>query len=208
MKLLDLFCGAGGCAKGYSDAGFDEIIGVDQQPQPRYPYKFIQHDALDYLNECDLRGFDLVHASPPCQLFTFGNVGRETDHLDLITPIRQALLDRHIEYVIENVPGSPLIKGQYIYLEGLMFGLHVTRRRHFETNWPLHQPCKVHTQLRADRHELSTVAGHGGNGVHNLFTWSLAMGITWMNKEEIIQAIPPKYTEYIGKEFIEYLELG
>lgn len=202
MRLLDLFCGAGGCSKGYSDAGFTEIVGVDHAPQPRYPFNFIEDDALDFLHRVDLNDFDLIHASPPCQLWTFGNVGRETDHIDLITPIRDALEGRGVDYVIENVPGAPL--RDPILLDGIMFGLKVMRKRMFETNWPIEQPAKRRTRLRADKHELSTVAGHGGDGCRNLFTWSLAMGITWMTMEEITQAIPPKYTEYIGKEYIAY----
>lgn len=202
MKLLDLFCGAGGCAKGYSQAGFDEIIGVDIAPQLRYPFRFIQDDALDFLDQADLNDFDLVHASPPCQLFTFGNVGRETNHIDLITPTRAALEERGIDYVIENVIGAPLRNP--VMLDGIMFGLKVIRKRLFETNWPLEQPEKRRTSARADKHELSTVAGKGGNGPYNLFTWSLAMQISWMTMAEITQAIPPAYTKYIGKEYLEY----
>jgi DNA (cytosine-5)-methyltransferase 1 len=202
VRLLDLFCGAGGCARGYAQAGFTEILGVDLAPQPRYPYHFVQDDAVDFLNHVDLNEFDLVHASPPCQLFTFGNAGRATNHLDLITPIREALEARAVEYVIENVIGAPL--RDPIMLDGIMFGLKVMRKRLFETNWPLEQPPRRRTKLRADKHELSTVAGHGGNGCRNLFTWSLAMGISWMTIEEITQAIPPAYTRYIGKEFLSY----
>jgi DNA (cytosine-5)-methyltransferase 1 len=201
-KLLDLYCGAGGAARGYFESGFDQIIGVDNKPQPRYPYKFVQADAVDYLNQIDLTDFDLIHASPPCQHYSFGSKRWDTDHLDLISLTRQAILCRDIHYVIENVVGSPLIDP--IQLNGLMFGLKVIRRRNFETNWPLTQLPKVKNKKRVNKGELSTVAGHGGNGPRNLFTWKLAMGISWMNEEEIIQAIPPAYTHYIGLQFLEY----
>lgn len=202
LRLLDLFCGAGGASKGYSEAGFDLILGVDNRPQPRYPFDFVEDDAFDFLDRVDLNTFDLVHASPPCQLFTLGNSGRTTDHVDLITPIREALQARAVEYVIENVIGAPLIRP--IILNGIMFDLKVVRRRLFETNWPLEPPPNRRTRSRVSKHELSTVAGHGGNGPRNYLAWSLAMGIDWMNEYELTQAIPPAYTRYIGQEFASY----
>lgn len=202
LKLLDLFCGAGGAARGYTDAGF-EVVGVDHHPQPRFPYEFIQADALDFLNQADLTEFNLISASPPCQLFSFGSRRWDTPHVDLIAPTRFLLDQRSVDYVIENVVGAPLICP--IQLDGQMFGLGVLRRRLFEANWPLSSPTKVRKLKRIDKGQMSTVAGHGGHGPRNMITWSLAMGIDWMSEAEITQAIPPAYTKYIGKQYIQWI---
>lgn len=202
MRLLDLFCGAGGCSTGYSWAGFDEIVGVDNRSQPRYPFRFIHEDVFSFLDSENLNEFDLIHASPPCQLFSFGTVGKKDNHYDLLTPIRQVLEDRAVDYVIENVIGAPMISP--ITLDGIMFGLKLIRKRLFETNWPLEQPPIVKTNLRVHKHELCSVAGHGGHGPRNMHSWCLAMGISWMNEKELTQAIPPLYTQYIGREYIAY----
>src|SRR3989338_9102679 len=108
MRLLDLFCGAGGAAMGYSRAGFTEIVGVDIKPQPRYPFTFIQADAMTY----PLDGFDAIHASPPCHKYS--TVGKQsakklgTIYSDLVGPIRERLEAAGVPYVIENVMGAPL----------------------------------------------------------------------------------------------------
>lgn len=201
MRLLDLFCGAGGCSKGYNDAGF-EVLGVDIERQPEYPFRFVQRDALQYLATTDLSGFDLIHASPPCQAYSFASAhhrNRGKEYPDLLPQVRAALMSTGKPFVIENVVGAPLYNP--IQLDGLMFGLKVLRRRLFETNWPLKQPPKSKVTGGVKRFELCTVAGHGGHGPNNLITWSLAMGIHWMSKKKLTQAIPPKYTEYIGREF-------
>ena len=139
MRLLDLFCGAGGAALGYQMAGFDDITGVDINPQPRYPFKFIQADAMEF----DLDGYDLIHASPPCQGYSVTkNIWINNKHLMLIEDIRKRLYNH--KYVIENVLGAPL--NNPITLCGEMFKLRVIRHRLFETNWyckqPKHQPHK------------------------------------------------------------------
>ena len=143
-RLLDMFCGQGGAAMGYADAGFDEIVGVDLAAQPRYPFTFVHGDALEY---CRLHGheFDAVHANPPCQVHSvlahFATPGK---HLDLIAETRAALTGTGRPWVIENVPGAPLVAP--VMLCGTMFGLGfldeqgwVMLRRHrlFETNWEL-----------------------------------------------------------------------
>src|SRR3990167_6413430 len=108
MRLLDLFCGAGGGAMGYSSAGFDEIVGVDNKPMPRYPFTFVLGDALEYLREHGGE-FDFIHASPPCQRFSksVSKAHRKT-HPDLVAPTRELLIEISKPYVIENVPGAPL----------------------------------------------------------------------------------------------------
>lgn len=120
----------------------------------------------------------------------------------MIHIVREILQDRGVYYVIENVVGAPL--NDPIQLDGLQFGLKTVRRRLFETNWPCSEPPKVRQVERANKFQLCTVAGHGGNGPNDLFSWRLAMGIAWMNKKELAQAIPPKYTEYIGRQFLEW----
>lgn len=208
MRLLDLFCGAGGASVGYRRAGFSEIVGVDIRSQPNYPFHFVREDALKF----PLDGFDLIHASPPCQAYTWGTRrDRQERFPALIGPIRERLGNRL--HVIENVPGSPLIKP--VRLCGEMFGLNVIRHRIFEANWmlpqPPHKPHKKAFERQAKdgsgrRVKVSPyccVAGHGGNSdTFALADWREAMGIDWMNKAELVESIPPAYTEYIGRAFM------
>ncbi len=198
MRLLDLFCGAGGAAMGYHRAGFDDIVGIDNVPQPNYPYTFVQADALR--PPVDLDAFDLIHASPPCQAFTVAQVIHDNAHPDLIEPTRALLGNR--PYVIENVPGAPL-RRDYV-LCGTMFGLRSTagllrRHRLFETSWhaPSMTPPCSHTGPTV------SVFGHGGHIYHGLADWREVMGIDWMTRVELAEAIPPAYTEYIGRVFLE-----
>lgn len=139
-RLLDLFCGAGGAAVGYHRAGF-EVVGVDNRPQPNYPFTFLQQDALGVETEVLLRtgGFHAIHASPPCQAYTKAQKLQGNDHPDLIGPTRELLLQTGLPYVIENVGGAPLVDP--VCLEGQMFDeLRTVRPRYFETNWGLAQP--------------------------------------------------------------------
>ena len=204
MRLLDLFCGAGGAAMGYHRAGF-EVVGVDINPQPRFPFEFHQADALEY----PLDGFDVIHASPPCQahtvLFPKELHGKEYAHPDLVAPTRQRLRKTQNPYVIENVPNAPLVN--YIVLCGSMFGLKVYRHRLFESNILLLQPCHESHKVRTagkgrtpkDDNTFWTVTGHLGD----LPGASKAMGIDWMIMKELVQSIPPAYTEFIGKQLIQ-----
>jgi DNA (cytosine-5)-methyltransferase 1 len=211
-RLLDLFCGGGGASMGYYRAGF-EVVGVDIKPQPRYPFEFHQGDALTY----PLEGFDAYHASPPCQPFAkirklTQSQGKAKDYPELIEPIRKRLLAIGKPYVIENVPGAPLIEP--LTLCGSFFGLPIRRHRLFEMNfeaWGV--PCAHYAEI-ADKpplHRLtgkSRVVGCYGNGRgkgDNKVLWSKAMGITWMTRKEMSQAIPPAYTEYIGKYLMRTL---
>ena len=216
MRLLDLFCGAGGAGRGYAKAGF-EVYGVDLKVSPRSPHPVFKHDVMS-LPVGFLRAFDAIHASPPCQRYSIatsacGSGVRET-HPDLIEPLRKMLIASGRPYVIENVPGAPL--HDPAVLCGSMFEvLRVRRHRLFETNWPLVAPkCGAHPkvydsgkmavreQFRAGEVDpwkvhlcvcgsFSPKAPHAG-----------AMGIGWMSRRELAQAIPPAYTRYIGRQLM------
>jgi DNA (cytosine-5)-methyltransferase 1 len=205
MKLLDLFCGAGGASVGYHRAGF-EVVGIDIVDQPNYPYDFIQLDALNLnLHGADnlkfyLSGYDAIHASPPCQNYCWSTTKARNQgktYPDLIEPTRKLLIDSGKPYVIENVVGAPLINPTY--LEGTMFGLGVIQRRLFETNWWLPQPMYISRKGTVKDRTYCSVAGNGGDGSNRVDDWRKAMGIYWMTRAEIKQAIPPAYTEYIGQ---------
>ena len=268
MRLLDLYCGAGGAAKGYHVAGFDEIDGVDNKPQPHYPYNFIQADALEYLAEHG-RQYDAVHASPPCQAYSIMHNlpwlrGRE--YPLLILPTMEMLEGLGKPYVLENVmgarAGSRGLRKRGLehhglragWLCGAMFGLPFYRHRLFAANWlwlapmhPKHRRLGLETPLgnspiKNGRHGFDTHVQRGkaptapgdnrgleawpgrrehpagltvangtlntwgpGSGLGKQAGWKLAaaaMGIDWMNRDELTQAIPPAYTEHIGAQLI------
>lgn len=207
-RLLDLFCGAGGAAAGYARAGFD-VVGVDIVDQPSFPFAFIRADVFA-LSPYTLAGFDAIHASPPCQAYS--DLAHRNGNGDawprLIEPVRELLQAQHVPYVIENVEGAPL--RDYTVLCGTMFPtLRVLRHRLFEANFPLRAPPHpghplVHTHDRRKNHygatdewrDYVTVTG-GGNC--SIAAARDAMGIDWMSKKEINEAIPPAYAEYVGR---------
>lgn len=207
--LLDLFCGAGGAAMGYHRAGFD-VIGVDIAPQPNYPFEFHQADAMTY----PLDGFALIHASPPCQKFTAyrrrgGGVG--DSYPDLIAPVRDALEATGAPYVIENVPGAPLIGP--VLLCGSSFGLDVRRHRLFEASTPLTAPSCDHAS-QPPRFPCATNRSNLRRTVE-IGVWRIplpvqqqAMGIDWTTLRELSNAIPPAYTEHIGAQMHAQLTLA
>lgn len=202
MKILDLFCGGGGMAYGYSLVGF-EVVGVDLQPQPSFPFEFVQADALDYLEKNSHR-FDLISASPPCQAYSLAcRVWKDKDYPDLIAATRDLLKQSDKPYVIENVPNSPLINP--VQLCGTAFGLMSKRHRLFETNFKVH-PVKC-------RHDFPTVElGHRPKrwqeyiepvGHFSDVEYArLATGLFWMKQKELAQAIPPLFSAYIGSQFL------
>lgn len=204
--LLDLCCNAGGAAAGYMRAGFN-VVGVDIDPQPRYPGLFIQADAL----LCDyefLSLFDAIHASPPCQAYCTVNAAAKKAgkvYPDLVEPMRRLLIASGLPYIMENVTTAPLRPD--ICLSGTMFGLGVIRRRIFETNTTIRKPDEMR-DVRAGRvidGDYVTVAGSGGQGSHKVTEWRKAMDIPWMAEHEIVEAIPPAYTEWIGRELLRLL---
>jgi hypothetical protein len=212
-KLLDLYSGAGGAGKGYQTTGFD-ITGIDINPQPDYPGRFIQGDALEYLTAHG-HEYDAIHASPPCQAssaLTKGtNKGRE--YLNLIPATRALLAQFNVPTVIENVQGSDLRRD--MTLCGEMFGLEVIRHRYFElTGFPHLAPGHVKHRGRVAgyRHgqwfdgPYFAVYGDGG-GKGTIPQWKRAMGIDWTNnRKSLAEAIPPAYTRLIGAQILRYIE--
>lgn len=206
MKLLDLFCGAGGAAMGYYRAGFTDITGVDIKPMPRYPFTFIQGDALEYLAEHGAE-YDVIHASPPCQGYSRMRhlpwlKGRTYDLL--IEPVRDLLIQIGKPWVIENVSDAPLNGAE---LCGLALGLPLIRHRRFEcSQLLLFPPCPGHPVIYHGGAEMHRRGKNGG--VMGVLSGSpeAAMGIDWMTYAELRQAIPPAYTEYIGKQLLAILE--
>lgn len=218
-RLLDLFCGAGGAGMGYHRAGFD-VVGVDIAAQPNYPFEFIQCDALDAVQ--DLLNLDdeygifrvvAIHASPVCYGWSKMRdcrPGMKDDQPDLITPLRPLLVASGLPYVIENVPGAPLLNPVRICGSGL--GLKVQRHREFECSFPAWGVgCAHGSNAWNPAYKHST--GRKKRRVPVIGEWRVpkalqdeAMGIDWMTLTELQEAIPPAYTEHIGRHLIEALD--
>jgi DNA (cytosine-5)-methyltransferase 1 len=221
-RLLDLFCGGGGAAMGYHRAGF-EVVGVDLNRQPHYPFEFVLADALEVLDvliaggrlasgtgaevSVGLDDVAAIHASPPCQAFSTmtrrHGAARVASHPDLVEPTRARLIAAGRPYVIENVPGAPLVDP--VTLCGTMFGLgaaghDLRRHRLFESNVDLWPPASC-----AHRRPALAVYGHAGGtsrrdgiGFPGVAAWREGMGIDWMTGDELALAIPPAYTSHLG----------
>ena len=211
MKLLDLYCKAGGASRGYQLAGF-EVVGVDIKKQKRYPYEFIQADCLELMKDMEfLRSFDVITASPPCQTHSITQhlrnaQGKSTDKIDLIPQTREALVASGKPYVIENVPGSPLINP--IRMCGSAFGLKVRRHRLFESNIQLTSSICNHKEqgkpvgiYGSMRDEIPK----GGHTAKSIEQAREAMGIDWMIWGELVEAIPPIYTAFLGKQILDMI---
>lgn len=209
FQVLDLFCGAGGASKGYADAGF-EVTGVDIKHGKRYPFTYVRKSIED-LSLDFVSAFDFIHASPPCQTFSITRnlriaQGKSTNKLDWLPFTRDLLLASGKPYVIENVPGAPLHNP--ILLCGSAFGLKVRRHRLFESNLPLigtqcdhkrqGRPVGIYGSMRDE------IPG-GGRTAYSMGEACAAMGIDWMIWSELVEAIPPSYTAFLGKQIIERL---
>lgn len=220
MRLLDLFCGAGGAGMGYHRAGF-EVVGVDSKPQKHYPFEFHCADAFTYLEKHG-HEFDVIHASPPCQFYcAMKTMKNKKQHKDLVGVTRTALLRSEKPWVIENVFGAPLILptmlcGSFFGLESN--GFQLRRHRYFESSelMPRVQNCnhakktlgvygsKVRNIAQEKRHYSKDKKTRGkpyGVVLPHSFGFE-AMGIDWMNVVELSQAIPPAYTEWLGKQLL------
>lgn len=221
-RLLDLFCGAGGCSVGYRRAGF-EVVGVDLAPQPRYPFEFHRGDAMEFL-AAHGREFDAIHASPPCQAYSsLGSIRRFStkEHPMLVGPTLELLETVERPYIVENVPGAGL--PTHVILCGSMFGLgawcdgtfhQLRRHREFACSWYFLMGLSC-------RHAGRPVGVYGNGGAHprvkvsgrpgiNGFSGTAAerrtaMGIDWMDRYELSQAIPPAYTEWLGRQLHAHL---
>jgi DNA (cytosine-5)-methyltransferase 1 len=213
-RLLDLFCKAGGAAMGYYRAGF-EVVGVDIEPQPHYPFEFHHADAMTFA----LDGFDVIHASPPCQDYVQwqginkARHGSTPAHPRLIEPVRSALEASGRPYVIENVVGAPLLNS--FMLCGSQFGLGVRRHRLFESSiLIMAAPC-LHTREEVaiygkldGRRIWTRKDGSEVRAARTIEQARVAMGIDWMSWDEIREAIPPAYTEWIGQQLLAHLEVA
>ena len=201
---------------GYYRAGF-EVVGVDIAFQKNYPFEFRQADALEY---CRKHGheFDAIHASPPCQAYSMANnIHGKTDHPDLVAETREVLVASGLPYIIENVPGAPLQNPALVC--GLSLGLNVKRHRLFESNVLLFGTqcgnhdgdwlCIFGNSVRRRCHVSGRAKGGGPRCLRATAPISegrAAMGIEWMNRNELSQAIPPAYTEYLGRQLIAAVE--
>ena len=212
MRLLDLFCGGGGCSVGYRRAGFTEIVGVDNRPMPRYPFEFVECDSLRYLAAHGSE-FDAIHASPPCQAYSQTKTIWNRSYPDLVPETRELLQKIGRPWVIENVQGAPMgAMFNAITLCGTMFDLRVKRHRLFESSEMLMSPGRtcahpppgsfVQVGCKANEGDWMIVAGH----FSSLPAARKAMGIDWMSRNELAQAIPPAYTEFIGRQLMAILE--
>jgi DNA (cytosine-5)-methyltransferase 1 len=215
--LLDLFCCAGGAAAGYVQAGF-EVVGVDIQPQPHYPFAFVQADALAFLDHEDLSGFAVIHASPECKAYTNCNLSPRENYQKLISQVRARLIASGKPYIIENVRGATKQNELHasLMLCASMFGLPMQRHRYFESNAWLYPP------LPCD-HRKATIAVYGHSvwdsarpGTQrrdgrarpdsvSIEVGRAAMQCPWMNIEELAEAIPPAYTRWIGTQLLDVL---
>ena len=213
-RVLDLYCCQGGASAGYFAAGFD-VTGVDREPQPRYPYRFVQAGALGYLRQLittgEIQEYDLIAGSPPCQRRTRCQKIQGREHPALIAPTRDMLRATGLPYVIENVPASgydddPLIDP--IELCGAMFGLRTYRHRWFESNLTLTAP-------RHPPHQHATVKMgrplHDGDWYHAVGNFSNVpyvrrdLGVPWMNRDGLRECIPPAYAEHVGRQVLAHL---
>ena len=208
-KLLDLFCCQGGASRGYVDAGF-EVVGVDIDPQPRYPYEFIHADATTLDPGWIAANFDAVHASPPCQAHTRAWKLNKRDHPRLIQPTRVLLEATGMPYVIENVEDARPELIAPALLCGSMFGLHTYRHRLFEFHgFALEEPTHPGHYVRtakmgrpAESDEYMHIVGNfsGVDRARDI------MAMPWANRDGLREAIPPAYTEFIGGQLMDAIK--
>jgi DNA (cytosine-5)-methyltransferase 1 len=200
MRLLDLFCGAGGAAMGYHRAGF-EVVGVDIKPQKHYPFEFHCADAFAFLEKHG-QEFDVIHASPPCQAYSV--MSRDNGHQDLYAECRAQLEDVGKLWIIENVIGAPYRWGTVLC--GSMFGMVVRRHRNFETSWMILSGLRCNHSGPRPKTVTGKSGGltkHSDKGVKE--EWPTYMQMPWATPDECTLAIPPAYTKWIGQQLRQAL---
>lgn len=205
-RLLDAFCCQGAASKGYSDAGFD-VVGIDIDPQPRYPYEFELGDAVQFIRDHG-HEFDVIHASPPCQRYSKAQRIQGREHPDLIAATRAALLAVGVPYVIENVEEARAELINPAMLCGAAFGLRTYRHRLFEVNIHLEVPLHYEHTVRTVKMGRAVQPGDFYHAVGNFSGVDYIredMGVPWMNRDGIRECIPPLYAEFIGSQLIEHL---
>lgn len=217
--LLDLFCGAGGAAMGYHRAGFD-VVGVDNKPQPNYPFPFVEHDALEFIQVNGRGDFALIHASPPCQAHATmsnrwkGAGGLRDERVSLIADTRIWLERLGVPYVIENVVGAKRELRHPVSVCGRVLGCEMHRHRLFESVVPLvgtvcdHGRCNhaVYGKAPDGRLLWRRVDGSEQHCVSSVEHARDLMGMPWAGWRELCEAIPPAYTEHIGSQLLAALE--
>lgn len=223
MKILDLFCGGGGCSVGYFKAGLEvEGVDINCNHSRYYPYKFYCEDALEFIYD-NINNYDVIHASPPCQGYSAHVTSKDSKHVSysrgkneprLIDDLREIFEIFEKPYIIENVMGAKDSMHNPIELCGVMFGLPIRRHRLFESNMPIRSPehpeclgvAKRFAEEKGWDYRDMSVTGKGrGAGIKD--RWNEIMGIDWnMTQSEIVESIPPAYTKYIGKQIMEILK--
>lgn len=223
MKILDLFCCAGGASAGIHKAfPKAEIVGVDISPQPHYPFTFIQGNW----NSISPKDFDFVWASPPCQHYcALKTMLNRRSHPDLVAPVRRWLQKSDKPWVIENVFGAPLKNATMLcgsHFDLMAYGYQVRRHRYFESNFPITSPgecrhaaktqgiygAKVRDIALEKRHYAKPKATRGkpiGVVLPHKYGFE-AMQINWMNIRELSECIPPVFSEYVLNQYKRSLE--
>ncbi|MFF8473858.1 SAM-dependent methyltransferase [Streptomyces sp. NPDC015414] len=215
---LDLFCCQGGASAGFGRAGL-AVLGVDKDPQPHYPFAFVQADAVEFLDRYG-HLFDSISASPPCQAFTLAQRIQNNEHPDFITPTRTLLKELGRPWVLENVPGSPLLDP--VVLCGAMFGLHTYRHRHFETGGGfaftapehpehVHPTVKMGRALKSREDYLKEGQDRGGDWYHAVGNFQNPayvrrdLDMPWATRDGLRECIPPAYSKHIGRQLLAHL---
>lgn len=210
-KLLDLYCKAGGASMGYYRAGFD-VTGIDIVNQRKYPFKFIQADVKDILKDHKfLKSFDAIAASPPCQLFSQTKhlrdaQSRQTKKINMIPETIEGLMMSGKPWIVENVEGAPFNKP--VQVCGSAFGMKIRRHRLFESNIHLVGTSCYHKEqdkVVGIYGQLRDQIPGGGRTANSLEEAREVMGIDWMPWTSLVEAIPPNYTEFLGKQLIRFV---
>jgi DNA (cytosine-5)-methyltransferase 1 len=216
-RLLEVCCCAGGASYGFRRAGFMPE-GVDIKPQPNYPFRFHLADGLDFIAEHG-HEYDAISAHPPCQDYSPTAALHTNKYPRLIGAMREALIKTGVPYIIENVEGARSELRNPIKLCGSSFGLGVRRHRLFETSWPILFAPQCAHHLQPEPVDVTGTGGrrldprsgtrHPGGGDSrkplNLAHAREVMGIDWMKRPELSEAVPPAYTEWLGHELMAHL---